>query len=249
MSAVVTIHQPEHLPWLGFFAKMARADCLVSLDCVPYRRRYFQNRNRVLGSDGSPVWLTVPVHAENHFQLPIAEVRIVEEDRWRRKYARTLEHRYGGDAPGGLCDDVARTVAGARGLLSDLNHELISILRDALGIRTPIVRATALGGTGRRSELLAELTRRVGGSVYLSGPSGREYLDPRPFERLGIEIWFHDYDHPVYPQAGSSDFVSHLSALDLIVNCGAEAQAILMSGSRVTPASEADFAAIGRSDG
>src|SRR5690606_11756354 len=123
------------------------------------------------------------------------------------------------------------------------------ILRDALGIRTPIVRATALGGVGRRSELLAELTRRAGGRVYLSGPSGRDYLDRRPFERLGIEVWFHDYEHPVYPQMGSGAFVSHLSALDLLANCGAGALAILMSGSRAQPASDTDFAAIEQRDG
>ena len=42
----VTIHQPEFLPWLGFFDKASQANVLVLLDDVQFRRGYFHNRNR-----------------------------------------------------------------------------------------------------------------------------------------------------------------------------------------------------------
>lgn len=53
---VVAIHQPEHLPWLGFFNKMANADEFVILDNVQYRKRYFQNRNKILVNGGGYVY-------------------------------------------------------------------------------------------------------------------------------------------------------------------------------------------------
>ena len=59
---IVTIHQPEHLPWLGFFDKIRQADVWVSLDHVQYRKNYFQHRNRIRGDRGA-IWLTVPVEA------------------------------------------------------------------------------------------------------------------------------------------------------------------------------------------
>ena len=31
---IVTIHQPEHMPWLGFFHKVSQADLFVILDSV-----------------------------------------------------------------------------------------------------------------------------------------------------------------------------------------------------------------------
>ena len=57
---LVAIHQPEHMPWLGFFEKFLRADVFVVLDDVQFSKGDFQNRNRVKGREGA-LWLTVPV--------------------------------------------------------------------------------------------------------------------------------------------------------------------------------------------
>lgn len=237
MPRVVTIHQPEHLPWLGFFAKMASADLLVSLDSVPFRKNYFQNRNRVLGSDGRPLWLTIPVRLERHLSGRIRDVPIAGDGRWRKKYLRTLEQRYRkhpffAEVLGPLAELLEREWS----RLADLNHALLAALEHQLGITTPLVRATELGGEGTRSELLADLCRKVGAEVYLSGPSGREYLELRPFREAGIELRFHDYDHPAYPQRGTGSFISHLSVVDLLFNCGEASGEIVRRGSRVEEA-------------
>ena len=44
---IVTVHQPEHLPWLGFFDKMRQADVFVLLDTTQFAKDDFQNRNRI----------------------------------------------------------------------------------------------------------------------------------------------------------------------------------------------------------
>ncbi len=49
---IVTIHQPEHMPWLGFCHKASQADVMVLLDVVQYRTNYFQHRNRIVGPNG-----------------------------------------------------------------------------------------------------------------------------------------------------------------------------------------------------
>ena len=41
----VTIHQPEHLPWLGLFNKIAKAELFVILDSVQYEKNYFLLRD------------------------------------------------------------------------------------------------------------------------------------------------------------------------------------------------------------
>ncbi|HEX7118635.1 MAG TPA: WbqC family protein [Longimicrobiales bacterium] len=233
-AAVVAVHQPEHLPWLGFFAKMDAADLLVSLDIVPFRKNYFQNRNRILGPDGGPLWLTVPVRLDGHLAGEIRTVRIAEDGRWRRKYLRTVEQRYGRHPHfREHFEPLARVLEAEWSGIAALNLALIDALRRPLGIHTPIVRASDLGVTGTRSELLAAICRRLGAAVYLSGPSGREYLDPTPFEAAGIRIAFHDYDHPVYRQRGCDGFVSHLSAVDLLFNCGPGSAEILRAGRRI----------------
>ena len=79
---IVTIHQPEHLPWLGFFNKADQADLLVLLDVVQYRKDYFQNRNRILNQHG-PIWLTVPVRVAGGSEARIGGGRRLPTKRHR----------------------------------------------------------------------------------------------------------------------------------------------------------------------
>ena len=58
---IVSIHQPEHFPYLGYFQKMADTDAFVLLDNVNYRKNYFQNRNRFMNKNGVEEWFTIPV--------------------------------------------------------------------------------------------------------------------------------------------------------------------------------------------
>ena len=59
---IVTIHQPEHIPWLGFFNKAINCDVFVLLDNVQYEKNYFQNRNNIINSsENKNQLITVPV--------------------------------------------------------------------------------------------------------------------------------------------------------------------------------------------
>ena len=44
---VVGILQPSYLPWLGYFAQMARSDVFVLYDDVQFDKHSWRNRNRV----------------------------------------------------------------------------------------------------------------------------------------------------------------------------------------------------------
>ena len=57
---IVAIHQPQYLPWLGYFGKMLQADIFCYLDTVQYKKNEWQNRNRIKTAQGWQ-WLTVPV--------------------------------------------------------------------------------------------------------------------------------------------------------------------------------------------
>ncbi len=41
MAKVVTIHQPNYLPWIGLFSKVARAEELIIYDTARYSRGSF----------------------------------------------------------------------------------------------------------------------------------------------------------------------------------------------------------------
>ncbi|HNW92476.1 MAG TPA: WbqC family protein, partial [bacterium] len=90
---IVTIHQPQYLPWLGLVQKICDSDVFVVLDTVPYSRNYFYNRNRVRTAQGW-TWLTIPVLTKGKFGQPFSEVAICDDTDWRKKHWATLRQSY-----------------------------------------------------------------------------------------------------------------------------------------------------------
>jgi len=89
----VAIHQPQYLPWLGYFDKMAQVDCFVVLDNVQFKKNEWQNRNRIKAASGWQ-WLTVPVL--HRFPQRISEVRVNHRAAWPRKHLQALLSSYSG---------------------------------------------------------------------------------------------------------------------------------------------------------
>ncbi len=207
----ITIHQPEHLPWLGLLAKVAVADLWVVLDSVPYRKNYFQNRNRLL-LDGKPSWLTVPVTAP--FGTLIRDVHVAAEPNWRRIYRgrllAALRHAHTDRRFGSLLATI--DAANERDDLLSLNLAGIRWLLAEYGIDTPLVLASELGVSGRKSELIKNLCVAAGADEYIAGPSGRDYLDLHDFTTHRIRVWFFDFEHPTYDQG--QPFVAAMSGVD-----------------------------------
>jgi hypothetical protein len=110
--------------------------------------------------------------------------------------------------------------------LVDLDLAVTELICGWLGLERPMLRASALGISGKQSERLLALCQHTGVGRYLSGDSARDYLDTDLFAQHGIEVEWQDYVHPVYPQQ-HGDFVPYLSIVDLVFNCGEESAAIL----------------------
>src|SRR5512138_3064110 len=91
---IVAGHQPNYLPWLGFFDKIRRSDVFIIEDNVQFERQGFTNRNRVLTADGVR-WLSVPIEHANK-PLLIKDIKIANkgEPRWGQKHWFTIKHGY-----------------------------------------------------------------------------------------------------------------------------------------------------------
>ncbi|MDO5083872.1 MAG: WbqC family protein [Arachnia propionica] len=210
---IVTIHQPNFAPWTGYFDKMVRSDVFVLLDVVPFTKGGYQNRVKVKGPAG-PQWLTVPVQTKGRLGQLTRDVETNELLPWRENHIKTMRTLYG-RSPG---HDTASTMlsqvyANPTTTLADLCTDLITRLRDHYAIPTRLVRASELEATGSSSQLLADIVAELGGDTYLSGPSGRNYLDEQLFRDRGIEVDHHSFTPTPYPQP-HGDFVGGLSMLD-----------------------------------
>jgi hypothetical protein len=213
---IVGIQQPEHGPWLGFFNKMAQVDCFVLLDNVQFKKRYFENRNRIRASEGAQ-WLTVPVVSKGKYEQYISQVEVDEVQNWRKKYLGSLQRAYAKTEGYGEYYEGLKAVIERPWLkLVDLNIALIDYIIDVCRISRQCLLSSSLDtGSARGSDLILEICRQVGASVYISGPNGSNYLDIAAFAGEGIRIVYHDYEHPVYEQP-HSPFISHMSIIDAL---------------------------------
>jgi len=213
-------HQPQYLPWLGYFDKLDRVDLFVLLDTVQYRKNEWQNRNRIRTPTGWQ-WLTVPVH--HRFPMSLREVRIDESGGWRRKHREALRVHYGRATHAErILPDLFDLLEDTHGHLAALNARTVEVMAATLGIRTPIVRASELGALpdGADARLIA-LCRRFGCCTYLAGAGGQDYMDAEAWRSASIRVEFQEFRHPIHPQTYPG-FEANLSAVDFIVNCGAD---------------------------
>jgi hypothetical protein len=222
----VTILQPSYLPWLGFFEQMSRSDKFVLLDDVQYTRRDWRNRNKVRVKEGW-AWLTVPVQQKNLFSQSLLETRIDNSVSWRRKHLQSLRQHYC-KAPYfenyfPRCEQLYEK---DWTFLFDLCLETINFLKEEIGIDTPLLRSSEMKTSGTKADKLLSICGELGATHYLSGESASDYISEEEFSSRGVELEYQQYEHPVYLQRYSG-FVPHLSAIDLLFNCGKQSLEIL----------------------
>jgi hypothetical protein len=243
-GVMVSVHQPNFLPWLKLLDKILASDVYVAYDTAQYTKSEYHARQRVMTSNG-PVWLSVPLRHVRGTQLPIEDVHIDNSQPFRRRHLKQLRFAYGSTP---YFDDVfpilEQIYARDHLRLVDLNIDVIESLSSYLGVPVRILRASSLPHAGDRTERLIQLVKNAGGSVHLTSTFGSDHQHvewPR-FQRAGITIRSQRFVHPVYDQIGGQ-FVPNLAAIDMLFVCGVQTREILESRRRlvrVTPGLEAD---------
>jgi hypothetical protein len=226
-----SVHQPQYLPWIGFFDKVAASDVFVYLDEVQYKQREFQNRNKLRTKDGW-MWLTVPVAVER--DTLIKDVAIDASRDWRPEHAKSLKAWYG-RAP--FFEKHAaffhEVYARPWERLLALNVEIIRYLLDALNIKTRIVFESELAAGGTKTQRIINIGKKLGAETYLSGSGGRDYLDEKLFKDADIKLSYQEYKHPMYRQQfmeSGDAFLPYMSTVDLLFNVGDKSLEVLRGG-------------------
>ena len=215
---IVAIHQPQYLPWLGYFHKILRADVFVLLDTVQFKKNEWQNRNRIKTAQGWQ-WLTVPV-SYKYPQL-IGQVTITNKVKWQHKQRQAILSNYKKAGYYHYMDDLFDGIFSRTWeLISELNISVVKGLAGVLGIDTPIYVASEVGEFPENpDERLIAIVKHFKGNTYLAGSGGRGYMELQKYEKHGIEVIFQDYRHPEYEQL-FGDFEANMSVIDLILNHG-----------------------------
>jgi hypothetical protein len=222
---IVAVHQPQYLPWLGYFDKIDKADIFVLLDTVQFKKNEWQNRNKIKTAQGWQ-WLTVPV-TYKYPQL-INEVMINNRVNWQHKHRQALLSNYK-KAPyyDDIEDKLRDILSSSWEYISELNIEALKRLVAVLGIDTEIYVASELGAFPEDpDERLVAITKHFDAGMYLAGIGGKGYMNLDTYKKSGVEVIFQDFKHPVYGQL-FGEFEPFMSIVDLIFNHGDKSLTIL----------------------
>jgi hypothetical protein len=228
LNRTIVIHQPNYLPYLGYFQKASLADVFVFFDTAQFSRGDFSNRNRIRTPkhDGWQ-WLTLPVG--KHRNKRIIDLEITDPDIFE-KHAKTIRAVYE-KAP--FFDETICWLVGHRRIVSSLsyfNSNLITYLFQQLGILDQLEIEYASGLSfecGKKIRLgtdgLIDIIEMAWPEArYISGDGGKGYLEEDKFKETNIELGYLDYETWQYPQIHSG-FVPDLSVIDAVFNVGYDA--------------------------
>lgn len=222
---IVAIHQPNFLPWLGFFDKILRSDTFVLLDDVQYPKQNAKWINRVyIPINKSEKWVNIIIdHSYSGVKL-INEITLNTKVDWRRKLLNQLEHTYKKHPfYNELGPWLETAIAFPTNSLCDYNLNFLFHLIDILNLdRTKIKMSSELNVDGVSNERLINITQSLGGTTYLAGGGSGEYQEDDKFSKAGIEVKYQSFQHPAYPQRKNDEFMPGMSIIDCLMNIGIE---------------------------
>ncbi len=226
---ICAIHQPQYLPYIGYFHKMACCDVFVFLDDVQYKKNEWQNRNRIKTASGEQ-YLTVPVHYK--FPAKIKDVGIDTHTGWAKKHAAGLEMNYMRAQYFNKYYETIRNIINKEwDNLASLNTRVTLELADMLEIKCKTLSSSSLPVEGESTDRLINICKHLGADTYLSGSGGKGYLIEERFAENKITLKYQSFHCPEYPQVPFKEqksFLPNLSIVDLLFNCGHESLSILM---------------------
>ena len=223
MSRVLSVHQPNFIPWAGYFHKILNSDVFVVLDDVQFVKRSVCNRNKIKAGDGNELMLTVPVKLSRGSRKTYRELEIAYDQKWTGKILKSIQLSYQqSDYFQPFFDDLTAIFLKHSDNLAAFNISIIKYITRKLKIETPFYYQSEIDANpGEKNERIINLCKYFDADVYLSGAGAMKYNDPEMFKQNDIGLEYQQFDHPVYPQQHGA-FVSHLSIIDMLFNCGAE---------------------------
>lgn len=170
---IIAAHQPNFLPNLAYFAKIAACDLFVIITNLQFEKHEgWQRRHKIKGPNGD-IWLTVPVLGSQNQK--IADVMINNQVDWRKKHKRTIEMVYAKSKAAEFIPKLVALYEKDWKKLVDLNVAGIFLLKEILDIKTPVVVDEKVSGA--KHELLINVCKKYGANTYLSGVGAKDYLD------------------------------------------------------------------------
>tara|TARA_R110002050_G_scaffold159393_3_gene288828 strand:+ start:3569 stop:4246 length:678 start_codon:yes stop_codon:yes gene_type:complete len=224
---IVSIHQPNYIPWIGFFNKILLSDVYVVFDDVQFPRgKDYANRNQIKTNNGK-IWLTIPVIGKSDLK-PWNQIKI-NKNGWVDKHLANIESFYI-KSPyfNKYYPEIKNIYLKDHNLLMDLTLELIKYFLKSLNKEVNIVLSSDIKTNLKGLDKILYILKYLKTTKYISGDGegSRRYIDENLFKKNNMELIWQNYKHPVYKQQ-FGEFMPYMSILDLLFNEGPNSKNII----------------------
>lgn len=218
----VAIHQPNYLPWLGYFSKIVNSDTFVLLDDVQYSKNSPAARNFIIGINTPKVLLSVSVKKSNGAFQNYNQLEIDYSSKWNIKHLNKIKNSYCQTLYFDVYYSQISSILHTRfENLAQLNIALISWMLALINCKTRILISSNLGlkvENGKNDRNLA-ICKLLDANEYLSGKGAMKYNDESAYIKENIKLTYHQFSHPIYKQ-NQTEFQENLCFLDALFFLG-----------------------------
>jgi hypothetical protein len=205
MSRVLTIHQPNFFPWIGFFLKIAKADIFYVFDHIPVTTgKGWHSRTKII-LNCEQYWLTVPIKKKNLSGQLYSEIEINTQSNFVKKHLGTLRQSY---AKSYFFDEVMEFLKEVYSYktvkLCEFNINIIKGLCQRINLKVDFIKTSSFLEkypelqTLSGNDLVLRLAEISRCDTYFSGSGCLDFIKPESFTKKNINFLFQEFDNINY---------------------------------------------------
>tara|TARA_B100000941_G_C28488680_1_gene546531 strand:- start:133 stop:789 length:657 start_codon:yes stop_codon:yes gene_type:complete len=193
---IATIHQPDFIPWIGFFDKIKKSDAYVILDDVQFSRTGWTHRDKFSSIENKLHWLTVPLKKKGNYFSKISEIEINYQNDWRDKHLTFLNYNFKNEYNFKKIISLIENIYSKKyEKLIELNVSLIKKILFELNIEREIFYSSDLNIQSNGSKKIIEILEMIKCKEYITGHPSKNYLKLDDFKKNNIKIiWYNSKD-------------------------------------------------------
>jgi hypothetical protein len=219
MEKIISMHQPNYIPWLGYFYKISKANIFVLVDDCQFSTSGMHNYHYIKTQRGL-FRLKIPVDYKYATSASINQVKTKDELKWKNYHLKTIMHNYRRTKHfDEIFTDFSNLLLKDYPNLSLMDEAIILFFCKKLWINSDIIRSSSLNITSSREERIIDICKSLGCNVYFSGNGARAYQNEDYFAKHGIRLVYSDFKSFKYSQLWG-EFVSNVSILDYLFEYG-----------------------------
>lgn len=216
---IISIHQPNFFPWMGYFDKVNKSDKFVFLtSSLRSKDDKYLTRTKILNNNSKSQYLSIPLGSK---QIPINQLKTPIDLRWRVRMLNVIKESYQRTNDfDEVYVEIEKLIMKECEYFSDYSINIIRFLISKLNIDTDLCIDTDFDQDfGVSNQRNIAICNRMGGDTYLSGNGAKTYNDRELYKKNSLNLLYQNYTTPKYKQR-SNEFISGLSIMDVLFNCG-----------------------------